>query len=633
MTLLLPLGLLGLISLAVLLLIYLLRPNYQQKLVSSTFVWKLSLKYKKNRMPISRLRNILILILQLLLLACLAVMMAQPAVAIATAPSKNEKVAIIDASAGMMVASDNETRFDRAIASVKELAQSTFQHEDGILSVIIADGDAHFAISRLTAEDPDEIERQLALLGDNTCGYGAADIDGAAKLAQDVLDVNPEAQVILYTGTQYLDQGRFTVVDVSGDDDWNAAVLNVTPVLSESNTYSFTVDAGCYGQAKPMTVTCELIGVNGEANSSPRVATKTEYFTDLEPEKTITFTAADFEGSGEAILSFREMYVHVDEQDTFQRDNAFNVYGGTKQTIRIQYSSSQPNNFFYDLLSSLREIKRNQWNIQIVETSPSNAATEGFDLYVFEHTMPDVTPTDGIVLFADPDKAPTGSGLQLGDIEKTGGSFTLALGEPHPITALMDPARIPTISEYRRVYPSEGYSELLYCNGEPILLAKNEPNAKIVVLAISFSQSDYSVTPDFPIMMYNLFQYYIPATLTSNAFEVGETVKLNARGESLSVDGPDGKHEFTSLPAQIVANMPGDYTVTQTNMAGAPVVEQFFVHIPASESNISKVEDSLPTLYADASQEEGTVDLLIWFASAALLLLVVEWLLHARENL
>ena len=57
------------------------------------------------------------------------------------------------------------------------------------------------------------------------------------------------------------------------------------------------------------------------------------------------------------------------------------------------------------------------------------------------------------------------------------------------------------------------------------------------------------------------------------------------------------------------------------------------MHIPASESNISKVEESLPTLYADASQEEGTVDLLIWFASAALLLLVVEWLLHARENL
>ena len=48
MNLLLPWGLLGLLSVAVLLLIYILRPNYQHKLVSSTFIWKLSLKYKKN---------------------------------------------------------------------------------------------------------------------------------------------------------------------------------------------------------------------------------------------------------------------------------------------------------------------------------------------------------------------------------------------------------------------------------------------------------------------------------------------------------------------------------------------------------------------------------------------------------
>lgn len=67
MTLLLPLGLLGLVSLLILLLIYILRPNYQQKLVSSTFIWKLSLKYKKNRIPISKLRNILLIICQLLL--------------------------------------------------------------------------------------------------------------------------------------------------------------------------------------------------------------------------------------------------------------------------------------------------------------------------------------------------------------------------------------------------------------------------------------------------------------------------------------------------------------------------------------------------------------------------------------
>ena len=44
-----PLGFLGLIGLLILLLIYILKPNYQNKFISSTFVWKLSLKYKKKR--------------------------------------------------------------------------------------------------------------------------------------------------------------------------------------------------------------------------------------------------------------------------------------------------------------------------------------------------------------------------------------------------------------------------------------------------------------------------------------------------------------------------------------------------------------------------------------------------------
>ena len=61
MSILLPLGLLGLIGIAVLILIYILKPNYQQKLVSSTYIWELSLKYRKKKIPVSRLRNLIIL--------------------------------------------------------------------------------------------------------------------------------------------------------------------------------------------------------------------------------------------------------------------------------------------------------------------------------------------------------------------------------------------------------------------------------------------------------------------------------------------------------------------------------------------------------------------------------------------
>ena len=99
MSILLPLGLLGLIGIAVLILIYILKPNYQQKLVSSTYIWELSLKYRKKKIPVSRLRNLIILICQLLIIAACAMILAQPVIR-AEEMESNERIAVIDASAG-----------------------------------------------------------------------------------------------------------------------------------------------------------------------------------------------------------------------------------------------------------------------------------------------------------------------------------------------------------------------------------------------------------------------------------------------------------------------------------------------------------------------------------------------------
>ena len=48
-----PIGFLGLIGLIILIIIYIIKPNYQQKFISSTFIWKLSLRYKKKKIPIT----------------------------------------------------------------------------------------------------------------------------------------------------------------------------------------------------------------------------------------------------------------------------------------------------------------------------------------------------------------------------------------------------------------------------------------------------------------------------------------------------------------------------------------------------------------------------------------------------
>ena len=96
MRLLTPLGLIGLLGLVVWLVIYLLKPNYQNKYISSTYIWKLSLKYKKKNIPISKLRHILLLICQVLMICAAVFILANPVI---VRPSENtgpDKIIVLE---------------------------------------------------------------------------------------------------------------------------------------------------------------------------------------------------------------------------------------------------------------------------------------------------------------------------------------------------------------------------------------------------------------------------------------------------------------------------------------------------------------------------------------------------------
>ena len=134
MTWLTPIGLLGLIGLIILIIIYIIKPNYMQKVISSTFVWRLSLKYRKKRLPMSKLHNILLFICQVLILTICALLLARPVISSVKMGDENEKVIIIDASASMMVSDGSSTRFERAVERAKEVAEKTMK--DGALSLL-----------------------------------------------------------------------------------------------------------------------------------------------------------------------------------------------------------------------------------------------------------------------------------------------------------------------------------------------------------------------------------------------------------------------------------------------------------------------------------------------------------------
>lgn len=109
-----PLGFLALIGLLALLAIYLIKPSYQNKVIPSSYIWKESLKYRKKQVPASALRNVLIVICQILIIVLCTFIIAAPMLRSGAADT-DEKIVIIDASADMRAEDNYVTRFERAV--------------------------------------------------------------------------------------------------------------------------------------------------------------------------------------------------------------------------------------------------------------------------------------------------------------------------------------------------------------------------------------------------------------------------------------------------------------------------------------------------------------------------------------
>lgn len=632
MSLLIPIGLLGLLGVAVLIAIYIIKPNYQQKFVSSTYIWKLSLKYKKKSIPINHIKNLLIFLCQLLILTVCGVLLAQPAIEYERVIQKNEKIIVLDASASMMLTDGNATRFERAVEQIKDYAEIVIG-EGGEVTVILAGSKSDFVVQNIDEENIDTLEVALdELISNKACTYGSADINGAMSLAEEMLNKNSEAEVILYTATQYIEKNGITVVDVSAEGEWNAAILGSEAKYDNNNHYVISIDVGCYGSTRSLSVYCKIIGGNGDLNGFE--VFKTEYFDETEQEKRITFTTDDFNGT--PLYEFESLQISIKEQDSFAQDNWYYVYGGKQQVIKVQYTSSKPNNFFAGAIRTIREIFKSTWSIDFDEVAKMDeSATEGYDLYIFEHKMPEKLPTDGVVMLVNPDVAPKGSGFTVaGYPESVNSSSTLASGVEHPITRFINPNQI-TIAKYCNLRFSDDYEELLYYMGAPVLAVKNQADARIIVMGLDIHFSNFNISHDFPVMMYNVFNYFLPSTFGSYAYEVGENVKFTPRGNNFSVRTPDGKeYRYDEISANgLILSAPGAYTAMQDSLREEIIIEEFFVKVPEIESNVTKQVDALPEISAPKTYTHGYDDLLVYFAIALTALLFIEWWLHSREQI
>ena len=159
-----------------------------------------------------------------------------------------------------------------------------------------------------------------------------------------------------------------------------------------------------------------------------------------------------------------------------------------------------------------------------------------------------------------------------------------------------------------------------------------------MVIPFSWKFSDTTVVFEFPVLFYRLFNYFVPSTLNDEdgslkyLFDVGESVTFNARGETLTVSGPEIDEEYEVLPQTLALSVPGTYNLKQTLVSGQEVTENFYVKIASSESNIYRVEDELKSPVSSALSSSRDIDLLFYLAIALVTFLFIEWWLQTKEH-
>ncbi len=649
MTLMNLIGLLSLISLIILLIIYILKPNYQQQFISSTYIWKLSLKYRKRRLPTSKLRNILLIICQVLLLLTLTAIIVRP-VNITKETVENEAIIVVDASASMRTQYEGKTRFERAIDLVKEKANETFDKE-GAVTVVISDNNPHFLVERGTVNSKDDIQSNLDNLKSDfySCSYGETSLSDSISLCHDILIDNPNAHIYIYTDTtvSYTDD-TIEVINVCTEGENNFAVLDAYAEIVD-NYYSFVVEVAGYGRDENVVMTLSVYGANATdvdpdginltfsldvdlvSDKPKRVVFINEYpETFNEEENTEFYIISELE----RIFSYESAHVEIDIEDCFNEDNFVEIYGGTKEDIKVVYCSNKSNSFFNGIMFVLRDALKNKYHIDYTEVKDGDVPYRGYDFYIYEHEMmPDVTPNDGIVLYADPQKDTESTGFRVYgyyDLDKVSVSFTQE--SEHP---LLDGVVVDNITASRYTELSQfdrNYEVLATLNGRPVLMVKNEENYKIVVMLFSLHYSNLALLKEFPILFTNIFQYFLPSTIEGNSFEVNDEVKVNSRSQEITITGYDETIRIDEFPSTVSLKLPGSYTIEQTTYFGKNITEKIYAKVPKDESNIFPVLDSLSSPISAVDEYDYINDWLFYLAIALCALSFIEWLLKGNES-
>ncbi len=596
-----PAGLWLLLGIPALIIIYMIKSRHEDRPVSSTYIWKISHRFMKKRLPLQRLKKILLFSMQLFAIIAVSFIASKPAV---VNGESCDYIVIIDSSASMLILDDTgKTRFEYALETAEELSsQIDVGHT---FSVISAANEANYLLQQSTSRN----EVRLALKNAK-CTYGECNIADAISLAELLCERSKNSEVVFLTDTEYSESVNITVMNLA-KSEWNVSLHSLTEKKSEDGV-QFASEITSYNLDASIAVGLKIDGETVDAKLIDCTA-------DTVTEVVFTIDTKSYDTA--------EVYVEV--SDALSSDNSYALCRKSEKTYGITLVSASPL-YLESALSALGNCE-----VSVAGTL-EEAVLSGQDLYIFDGITPESYPTDGSVILIDSAQLP--DGISTWERINTAGSIKINTQLQSEITSGLSLGDA-VISEFVPLVGNIQWKSVLMC-GDDVVLATKELDGNLHFSVISFDlhDSNLPMLTDFVLLIRNLVEYSVPGLLRETDFTVGDSVKLSILpiAEQLYVEYPDGKIKEMSTSGSYSSLSPdtvGIHTAVMTTADGGEYVD-FFVHLPENET-ANQPGGKLEVELSDTDNlrtEDAISEAWFYFALVMLILILAEWGWYYREQ-
>ncbi len=623
MSLIAPLALLGAAIVGPLIVaMYLLKLRREERTISSTFLWQKMVRDVEANAPWQKLRRNLLLLLQLLLMLLIVFALARPFLRTQGISGTN-LIIILDHSASMAATDEPPSRLtvakERAIQLIDQLP-------DGGRATIIAAGST-MEVPAAATTDRRELRRAIENI---QIGYGGtSDLSQALTLASALAAREEDSEVaIISDGNVTLPEDLRVPARVSyfpiGRSTENMAVSAISLQPSAVGQTLFVQATNYGGSIATRRLVVYLDGAIFNAYDLTIEPGREQSFVEEIPAQVQTVEAR-LEGGEDALPA---------------DDRAFAVSAlGEETNVRIV----TPGNRF--LTTGLELLP----GLQVTEV-PSGTTTFTEPLTEFP-----VTILDGAI----PPELPPGNLLFIGPIRSTDlFSVTGEIEFPavRPIGGEDPILRNVTLSEVNvlraaRIVPGSWARTVIDSDGAPLLVVGERDGRRIAVLAFDLHLSDLPLQVAFPLLLSNLMSYLAPGSGAEAAQLLPEqplALQVDPSIEEVRVTRPDGT--VLSSRGTGVTLQEGQAIYAGTNSLGIFLVEElrgnevvashrYAVNLfapnesqvtPQRDLNIPQTSGAQSTI---ALERDGRQEIWRWIALAALIVLLLEWLVYQRNGI